>query len=133
MSEPTIFACDAAPGCRYAAVLGRTSFETTMRNAQRLVDRLAGGDYASLVIDYRGAEPSLAPDQYTAFFKFIVPELSRLDMVAYVYAPGTLMRAAHATRQLSDMGVNARAFGNWEEAAAFIGIDADDPFVQAAP
>ena len=132
MNEPTIFACDPAPGCRYAAVLGPTSFETTMRNAQKLVDRLAGADYASLVIDYRGAEPSLTPDQYTAFFRFILPELSRLDMVAYVYAPGPLMRAAHATRQLTAMGVKARAFGNWEEAAAFMGVEAEDPFLKAA-
>jgi len=132
MSEPKIFACDPAPGCRYVAVLGQTTFATTMRNAQRLVDHLARADYASLVIDYRGAEPSLTPDQYTAFFKFILPELARLDTVAYVYAPGTLMRAAHATRQLTAMGVKARAFGNWGEAAAFLGIEADDPFLKAA-
>lgn len=133
MSEPKIFACDPAPGCRYAAVLGRTTFEASMRNGQKLIDRLAGGKYSALVIDYRAAEPSLTPEQYTDFFRFILPEVSKLDSVAYIYSPGTLMRAAHATRQLTSMGVKARAFSNWDEAAAFLGIEADDPFLQAAP
>lgn len=131
MSEPTIFACDAAPGCRYAAVLGRTTFEASMRNAKRLADRLSGAPYSSLVIDYRGAEPSLTPEQYAAFFNSLMPQLSKLDRIAYVYAPGTVLRAAHATRQLSDMGINARAFASWDETAEFLDIEADDPFAQA--
>ena len=59
MTEPVIFACDAAPGCRYAAVIGSTSFEASMRNAKRLAERLSGSRYALLAMDYRGAEPSL--------------------------------------------------------------------------
>lgn len=130
MTEPVIFACDAAPGCRYAAVIGSTSFEASMRNAKRLAERLSGSRYALLAMDYRGAEPSLTPKQYTTFFKFLLPELSKLDRVAYVYSSRTLMRAAHATRQLSEMGVHARAFASWGEAADFLGIKADDPFPQ---
>lgn len=128
MTEPVIFACDAVPGCRYAAVIGSTTFEATMRNAKRLAERLSGSDYSLLAMDYRGAEPSLTPDQYTAFFTFLLPELSKLDRIAYVYSPNTLMRAAHATRQLSDMGIHARAFASWSDAASFLAIEADDPF-----
>lgn len=128
MTDPTIFACDPVPGCRYVAVLGQTISDATMRNGKRLIDRLSGSDYATLVIDYRGAEPSLTPEQYTAFFTLILPALSGLSAVAYVYSPNTLMRAAHATRQLASMGVNARAFAGWDEAAGFLGIEADDPF-----
>lgn len=125
--EVRIYAVDLAPDCRYAAILGETRFSASMRNADRIIHRLETGDYRHFVIDYRLAVPMLNPDEYAQFFHKLVPFLSSLDSLVYVYGDLTLMRAAHASRQAQTLGVNALALGDWAHVCVHLGRVLPDP------
>lgn len=127
MAGPLIHACDVAPDCRYIAIIGATNFQTTMDNARRLIDRIETGQYASVVIDYRQADPLLSPAQYTEFFRLTGPAIRTLKRFAYLYNDRTVLFAAHASRSVLDLGVPARAFADWDEAAAFLSVTGPDP------
>ena len=131
MSGPVIHACDIAPDCRYIGIVGHTHFKTTMDNAQRLIDRIESGQYASVVIDYRQADLVLSPPQYADFFRLTGPAIRTLERFAYLYSDHTLLYAAHASRNIQALGVPARAFQSWEDAAAFLGVTGPDPAMAA--
>ncbi|MGY6628643.1 MAG: hypothetical protein ACXIVL_08995 [Oceanicaulis sp.] len=131
MSGPIIHACDIAPDCRYIAIIGYTHFQTTMNNAQRLIDRIETGQYASVAVDYRQADLVLSPPQYADFFRLTGPAIRKLDRFAYLCNDRTLLYAAHASRSIQALGVTARAFQSWEDAAAFLGVTGPDPAMAA--
>ncbi|KAA5802370.1 hypothetical protein F1654_11135 [Alkalicaulis satelles] len=131
MSGPIIHACDVAPDCRYIGIIGHTHFKTTMDNAQRLIDRIGTGQYASVVIDYRQADLVLSPPQYADFFRLTGPAIQKLERFAYLYNERTWLYAAHASRSIQALGVPARAFQSWDEAAAFLEVSGPDPAMAA--
>jgi hypothetical protein len=106
------------------SLVGRNRVEESRENAVRLCQRMHREEREGLIMDYRRCALDHTVSQFADVASIFAEQLPSAVRIGYVYAPENFMHAATMTKQLAKAGFPARAFNNFEDAAAFVRGDA---------
>lgn len=101
-------------------LIGRNKVAQSVQNARLLCERMAREERDGLIMDYRRCALDHTVAQFSEVAAIFAENLPKGVRIGYVYAPENFMHAATMTKQLAKAGFAARAFNNFEDAAAFV-------------
>lgn len=102
------------------SLIGRNKVAESRENARKLCERMAREERDGLIMDYRRCALDHTVAQFSEVAVIFSENLPKGVRIAYVYAPENFMHAAVMTKQLAKAGFPARAFNNFDDAAAFV-------------
>ena len=102
------------------SLIGRNPVRESLANAEKLCERMHREEREGLIMDYRRCSLDHTVAQFAEVAGIFAEKLPAGVRIAYVYAPENVMHAATMTKQLARAGLPARAFDNFDAAAAFV-------------
>ena len=101
-------------------LVGRNKIEESRANATRLCERMHREERAGLVMDYRRCALDHTVAQFAEIAEIFAAGMPAGVRIAYIYGEANFIHAATMTKQLAKAGFPARAFTDFEAAAAFV-------------
>lgn len=100
-------------------IQGLNKAEDSLVNAPKLCERVRTNGYEGLIMNYQGCRFDHTVSQFTKVAEILSTGMPLALRIAYVYDQTNLTHAAYITRLMKSAGLNARAFGSFEDALAF--------------
>jgi hypothetical protein len=101
-------------------LIGRNTVADSRENATRLCERMHREERAGLIMDYRRCALDHTVAQFAEIAEVFAGGMPPGVRIAYVYGQANFMHAATMTKQLAKAGFPARAFNDFDGAAAFV-------------
>lgn len=102
------------------SLIGRNRVDESRTNAVKLCERMHREEREGLIMDYRRCALDHTVAQFSEVADIFAQNLPTGVRIGYVYAPENFMHAATMTKQLARAGFAARAYNNFDDAAAFV-------------